>query len=183
LTRLRVALLALRTIIDTLVVAAGLAAPAFNWTTDPTGARLTCLALRFAVATVMAVDLGVDALVVAHRPVVATLALALFTGLARCASVATTATVVGVGANILAYPTAANIASHAQAAIPVLTVLEPLAIETVRGHLAAETRDEHHPIVAEVVTGGILIKEKFAKGGFLTFGYVAASRGGTGCAE
>jgi len=71
---------------------------------------------------------------------------------------------------------AADIASHAEAAIPSLAIPDPLSIQAVRGHPATEARDEQRPIVAEVVAGGVLIEEKFAKGGFFAFGGVAVGR-------
>lgn len=182
-TRRQVAVLALRTVIDTLVVATTLAAPAFDWTADPTGTRLTCLALRFAVATMMAIDLGIDALVVAHRPVVATLALTADAVVPRRADVTATATVVRVGINVGAHSTAADFVRRTQAAISSLAVMQPLMKESVRVHPTAEAGDEQVSIVAEIVACGLLVRDPLAIGGIPAVSGVATGRGGSGCLE
>jgi hypothetical protein len=92
-----ITLLARWAVIDALILTARLPTSTLDRTTHPTRARLTGLALRLAVAAMVAVDLGVDALVVAHRAVVAALAVARDTVMTGRADITAAAAVVWVG--------------------------------------------------------------------------------------
>jgi hypothetical protein len=96
LTGLRIALLPLWAIVDTLIVATRLAGAAVNRPADAARACFTRLALRLAIAAMVLVDLGIDALVVAHRPVVATLTLTVDTRISGRADVAAGAAILRI---------------------------------------------------------------------------------------
>jgi len=177
---LGIARLTLRTIVDALVVATGFSGTAIDRTAHPARARLTGLALRLAIPAVVAVDLGIDALVVAHRALVAALALSINTRIPRWADITAAAAVVGVAQWVDAGTAAADVADQAQAAIPGLAVLEHFVIQAVCIYLTPGTGEPHRPIVAEAATGGRLIQERFAEGVLLALPYVAASRSGRG---
>lgn len=156
--------------IDTLILTASLACAALHRDALAVLTGFAGPTRMIAAATVFGINAWVDTLAVADDAVLAALALSVDAVISRWADVAASATVVGIGSNVGAHPTAADVASHAQAAIPVLTVLDPLVIEAVRGHPAAEARDEHRPIVAEVVAGGVFIEKEFANRGVLAIG-------------
>jgi hypothetical protein len=144
-------------------------------------AHLAAAAGVTAAATVIMVALRVDTPAIAGRHGISALTLPKLAGGPRITGMTTRTTVVGVGANVDALATAADLAGRAQAAIPVLTVLKPLVIEAVRSNLATETRELQSRMEAEAVAGGLLVEEHVLKGGIFAMRDATAGRGGSGC--
>jgi len=161
---------------DTVPLTADLAVGTGLGDTLASAAGLAHTALRLAATTMIVIGLGIDTLTITTCLGVGALALSKLARAPRITGMATGATIVGIGFNVDARPAAADFVGHAQAAIAVLTVLEPLVIEDVRLNLAAETRELQPRMVAEAAAGGLLVEEHFLKGGVLTMGDATADR-------
>lgn len=159
--------IALRT--DALIVAAGRIICA-NRSAFAEHAHFTASAGMAAATAVLVVALRVDTVIIALGLGVGALTLAKLAGAPRIAGMATGTTIVGIGVNGGALPTAADLVGGPQAAISGLAVVQPHLKHVIRVHPAAEARDEHRPIVAEVVAGGVFIEKEFANRGVLAIG-------------
>jgi len=134
-----------------------------------------------AFAAVIVIALRVHTVIVAHGVGVGALTLPELAGTPGFAGMATRATVVGVGCNVGARSIAADLVGCAQTAISRVALVLPHLKDLTRVHPAADARDEHHPIVAEVVAQCLIVGNPLTIGFCLACGDATTSRGGSGC--